>query len=396
MVAACFQPDALFRMRSVADPQIRPDGSVIAFTETRADVMDDASYSRVMIARGGDVRPLHDDRVRERGARWSPDGRYLLYASDRTGRSRWHLLDFEQGDERTLDHLPAGASNLAFSPDGGRLAYFSFVEGAPAWDPPMPAKPTGAKWAPAPSVITTLRWAMDGSGVMRPGHAYLFVAPLDGGVPKQISRAPFWHTSYLGTPELDWATDGKSVLAAAVTGPEGWAVYDQNTLWSFPVDGGEPRRMGEPKWHQHRAAASPDGKHVAFVGFPWKGQSYHVGHLYLAGSTVRPMTARFDYDVASPTWSADSRRIFFLADREGDTNLHQVDLAETVRALSSGRHRIVAYSIAADGSAAAIVSTAARPGVLVRHRKRITFTTDVCWLDGSCSSIRHGIVRASD
>jgi hypothetical protein len=32
----------------------------------------------------------------------------------------------------------------------------------------------------------------------------------------------------------------------------------------------------------------------------------------------------------------------------------------------------------------------------VRHRKTITFTTRVCCLDESCSSIRHGICRASE
>ena len=49
-------------------------------------------------------------------------------------------------------------------------------------------------------------------------------------------------------------------------------------------------------------ASSPDGKQIAYVGYPWKGQTYHVAHLYVIdadGSNQRNLTPDWDRDVAS-------------------------------------------------------------------------------------------------
>jgi hypothetical protein len=43
----CMAPDAVWRVRSVGDPQISPDGKSILYVYSENDAMDDAGYSNL-------------------------------------------------------------------------------------------------------------------------------------------------------------------------------------------------------------------------------------------------------------------------------------------------------------------------------------------------------------
>jgi len=364
---ACLAPDSVFRMSSVSEPQYRPDGGAVAFTYSWIDIQDDSSYSNLRLLRTGEMRTLHSGKLHERSPRWSPDGRYLAYISDRGGNTRIHILAVESNEDRVLSDVDRTPSDITWSPDGRWIAFFALVAEKPAWDPPTPAPPAGAKWAPPPVVITSLRWAMDGSGVMRPGSTQLFVAPVSGGAPRQVSRRPYWHTSYLTQPEIEWSRDSRSVLSTAVQAEEGWSVLNESSIYAFPIDGGEPRRLGPPAWHQHSIAASPDGKHIAFAGYEWKGQTYHVSHLYVTdanGEHRKALTGSLDRDIQAPVWSENGSRLWFLVEDAGDTNISTAGLHGEISQITTGHQRISSVSVAHNGHAVALLSTPSRPSVV--------------------------------
>lgn len=388
---ACLAPETLFALTSVSGPELRPDGSAVAFTYSWTDIQDDSSYSVIKILRNGITTTLNAGKIHEHSPHWSPDGKYLAYSSDRSGKSRVHILEFDSRRERVLENIDRGVSNVAWSPDGKWLAFFSFVDGTPEWNPPMPLKPAGAKWAPPPIAITTMRYAMDGSGVMLPGSTQLFVALVDGGAPRQISHLPYWHTSYLTTPELAWSHDSRSVLSTAVQNAEGWTVLNESNIYAFPIDSGTPRRLGRPGWHQHGIAASPDGKHIAFTGFEWKGQSHHVPHLYTMdadGSNWKSLTGSIDREVQSPAWSADGRRLWFIEQMGGDWNLRVANMDGELSDASRGRQRISSLSLAHNGRAVALLSTPTQPGAVVelaldaRQNPKVLFDPNAELLSG--------------
>ena len=123
-------------------------------------------------------------------------------------------------------------------------------------------------------VISSLRWTFDGTGVLEPGGVRIFAVAASGGIPRQISREPYHHTFYLSEPELTWSSDSRSILAPAVKASDGWAVYDGNQIYAFPLSGGEPRALTHDQGHKAQVRVSPDGARVAFTGYRWKGQSY--------------------------------------------------------------------------------------------------------------------------
>lgn len=365
----CAAPEAIWKLRSVSDPQLYQ--SSVVYVESWNDALEDRSYSnlRVLSLNGGTGKALTSGNFHDSAPRWSPDGQHLAYVSDRSGKTRIHVRNVETGGEITLDSGESAPTNLAWSPDGQIIAYMMFVAEKPAWAPEMPAKPDGARWA-APAVpITSWRWTFDGTGFLEPGGVRIFVVPASGGAPRQISKAPYQHTSYLTEPEFAWAADGRSILAPAVKAADGWAVYSGNQIYSFPLDGSEPQQITHEEGHKAQVRISPDGMHIAYTGFRWKGQSYHINKLYVMDRDGRaPHTAAdsWDRDVASPVWSPDSKSIWFLSDDRGSTNLYSSDLSGNVEQLTKGQRRLSSLVRSGD-QVAALLSTASQPAAVALY-----------------------------
>ena len=76
---------------------------------------------------GGDwkPRPFLQTRFGERAAKFSPDGRYVAYHSDESGRFEIYVQPFPEGG-RKVTVSSNGGTNVRWSPDGSEIFY---VEG---------------------------------------------------------------------------------------------------------------------------------------------------------------------------------------------------------------------------------------------------------------------------
>jgi Tol biopolymer transport system component len=97
---------------------VSPDRAEIAYTFTpRADL--NRSEIRVAALEGGDVRALTGTpRMHDNAPAWSPDGRTIAYASERSGFYELHLAGAE---DRQLTNALADHGEPTWHPDGTRL-----------------------------------------------------------------------------------------------------------------------------------------------------------------------------------------------------------------------------------------------------------------------------------
>src|SRR5437773_8869818 len=85
------QVDDLFRFKRVADPQVSPDGKQVVYMVGNADLEKNKIVSNLWIApmdEKGGPRQLTNASKSDRHPRWSPDGKYILFESSRSGDSQ--------------------------------------------------------------------------------------------------------------------------------------------------------------------------------------------------------------------------------------------------------------------------------------------------------------------
>ena len=329
------RPRDVFELEWVSDPQIAPDGTRIAYLRNSMDIMKDRSRSVIWVidADGKNQQPLVTEGASS--PRWSPSGDRLLYVSSDgpDAHSQLHVLWLDSGKTARLTDLTESPSGLSWSPDGRWIAFSMHV---PDDDKPyaeLPSKPEGAEWAEPPVMIDRFHYRRDGKGYLKPGHRHLFVVPAEGGTPRQLTSGHFHHAA---TPA--WSADSKALLFSSNRN-EGWEFEPRNSeIYEVAIASGQIRALTSRSGPDHEPVVSPDGKHVAYLGFDDKAQGYQVTRLYVMdrdGSNPRCLTGSFDRSVRSPRWSTKRGGLFVRHDSEGNGKLAHVSLDGKVEALAS-------------------------------------------------------------
>jgi dipeptidyl aminopeptidase/acylaminoacyl peptidase len=350
-------------MRSVSDPQITRDGKSVIYVLTWSDKMTDQRYTNLWMVSGDgkDDRPLTTGAYKDSEPRLSPDGTRLAYLSNRSGKTQIHVRWLDSAQDAQITDSQQTPSNIVWSPDGKWIGYEARVPGKPDWNPKMPEKPPGAKWADPPIVVTKLRWRENGSGLIQPGFNQIFAIPSTGGTPKQISNGDYNHSTTFA-----WSADGKWIYTSTNRIPDAEYSLEGGDIYAYSVEDGAVKQLTTRKGPDTDPVPSPGGKKIAYLGHDWKFQSYTVNHLYLMdadGKNSKNLTASLDRDVRAPHWSWDGKTLYFLVDDHGTTQLYSAD-AESgdVKQISSGVQQLGDFTIANNLMVATVRTTPTEPG----------------------------------
>ena len=316
----------VFDLEWVSDPQISPDGNRVVYVRGGMDIMKDRRTGQVWIlhADGSDHMKLTHSESNESSPRWSPDGsRIALVRSAGEGAEIFvYWVDEHRFARITqLDRSPRG---ISWSPDGTQIAFSMHVpEAAPTLVKP-PQKPKGADWAPHPRVETRLKHEADGSGYMEPGYAHLFVVSAEGGMARQVTSGDYQHW---GAPQ--WSADGQALFFES-NRSEDWEYDFRNSeIYTVHIETGEIRTLTTRNGPDRSPAVSPDGNHIAYVGFEDNMQTYQVSRLYVMnadGSGKKEIETNLDRSMSSPVWAPDGKGIYFLYDDKGNTKIGHATL----------------------------------------------------------------------
>src|SRR5262245_55127925 len=126
----------LLKFTWIADPQIAPDGSMVAFVRVTVNEKENRyETSLFAVPTSGAVAPRQlTSNVRDTLPRWSPDGKRLAFVRsiEKDGKAQpgqVHVLDMIGGEAYPLTQDTKGVSSIEWSPDGKTVAFTAPVGG---------------------------------------------------------------------------------------------------------------------------------------------------------------------------------------------------------------------------------------------------------------------------
>lgn len=294
---------------------------------------------------------------------FSPDGRYVAYdavVAGTTNQQHLHVMSVDGTQETAVVVDSSQNIVMGWSPDGRQLLFASDRSGSLGlWAIPLTnGKAQGAATLLKPDIAAT--WSL---GVTAPGTMYVWkhsspvylqTSAIDLNTGKLVPRTPTAFQRFIGSRgRPDWSADGKRlayVSCAPLGGPK-------CTLWIRAMDTGELRELPTvlvamffPRW-------SPDGRELLTRGTDRNGRQ----GLYRLDAQTGAVTL-----VTSPSagngpahWAADGKQAYY---RKGSSVV--------ARDLASGEEREVArlqgpglgeISVSPDGRDVAYISE--QPGV---------------------------------
>lgn len=357
--------DDFAAFREVADPQLSPDGELVAYTVRAVDASQDKLITHLWMCNwdGSGTRQLTFSKEGESYPRWSPDGKFLSFISSRGVEGEtdqvW-LLPRSGGEAQRISNMKGDVSEFAWAPDSKRLALI--VGDA---DPDKPGEGEKSK-TQKPIVIDRFQFKQDKVGYLRTLRQHLYIFDV------QTRQAELLSPGNYDESQPVWSPDGKSIVF--VSKRDGDA--DRNENWDlFVIEakaGSQPRQLttfkgkdSEPDWDS-APAWSHDGKFIAYAqGGDEKLIEYAVRHVAIipaSGGTPKLITASLDRNVSEPRWSADDSYLYFTIEDDRADHLARIKASGgTVEDVSSGRRELYAYQLGGKNRVVALISTPQMP-----------------------------------
>jgi dipeptidyl aminopeptidase/acylaminoacyl peptidase len=288
---------------------------------------------------------------RDHSPRWSPDGRYLAFVSDRGEGGQLFLAPLDGGEARQVTKARFGVSQPAWSPDGKRIAYAVRVGDY------KPLKERSPVEKSAPRVVRDLRYKLDGIGYFDQRRMRIFTVDVESGEERQVTDGD-WHDE-----QPAWSPDGRRIAFISDREPERHQRQFRTDVWVAPAGGGRARKLTRSRGSAAFPQFSPDGRLVAFVGHEQSdaglARNSQLMVLTAAGGAPRSLSAALDRPVAgwpfamfgsTFAWLPRGNGLLFLVQDRGTQSLYRVGLANgSVSRVLDGERQVGAFALSPDG-----------------------------------------------
>ena len=352
-----------------AQPSWSPEGKSLVFSSDRSGNPD----IWILPLGGGDLLQLTDDPSEDARAAWSPDGRQIAFVSSRGHGARldqsvvqfgyslgggiWVVPSYGGTPAPVLDE----AFNPSWSPDGRRLAFDASFDGPRRiWTAAADGTDRLRVSSDRSEGVAHIRaqWSPDGRWIAYERQEGSLTTSSDLQIVSSSGGTPVPVVND-GSRNLapSWATDSTIVFSSDRSGTL--------KLWIQRID----RSTGKPSGHPVQlttgagtevdATVSPNGRSIAFGSTRFVEDLWSL-ELNAAGTRVAGeprLILGAAWNDVSPALSPDGRTLAFASDRGGGSSLWTLELARgEPRALTEGPSRDMQPVWSVDGRSVAFFS----------------------------------------
>lgn len=302
-------PSEMMKLKLLKDVQVSPDHQSALFVSTEALLTEekDINISRIYkSSTNGKENPLpltpSDSSAMQ--PRWSPDGQWIAFISDRSGSRQLYLMDPSGNKTTRITNSKNGIQTFRWAPDSHRMAFVM----AENISPDSPSKSDAYLYKEAKQMNRL--WLLDIQNSQKEPQ------PL---TPRDYSVRGLGH---FGTTneEFDWSPDGKEIVFAYSPSIDWNDFSTRSTLAVVDLASGQMTHFDQATIHESMPKYSPDGKWISFMAAD-PSRLYSVNHtvfLYSRDGKKRIELAHTSNEGAfmiGPNllgWTSDSKNVIFF------------------------------------------------------------------------------------
>ena len=345
-------PEDYFSFEFISDPNISPDGKLVAYVLTRVDRGPNRRNSSIwMVATDGSRAPWQFTTAPQSSTspRWNPDGKSLAFLSSRPEttpaaapaagaaatataeppRAQIYVLSMNGGEAKRITNLKNGVGVFRWSPDGTRFVVVSRIG-------PSDSRADSRDRSDVRHYKNT-SYKFNDTGWFDDRRTHLWVVEVKSGSAKQITEGNDWNDS-----DPQWSPDGtRLAFVSNRTGKE----YEENRntdVWVISAEGGKLTKISDHDEADNQPRWSPDGKWIAFTGELHDRDHPKIFLATSAGGAASTLAANgLDLIPGGLEWSDDGGSLYFETGVKGENHLFRVDLAtKSVAQVTSGARAV--------------------------------------------------------
>jgi Tol biopolymer transport system component len=304
------------------EPRWSPDGARILLKGSR--VLPDVPTVYVVSLDGAPPQPVRPDvlgQFTSLQAAWHPDGhRISIWGTTRQRDARFVTLPLDRGAPMIADIAPQVRQDLAgivpcqfvWAPSR-RYIYFAGQAGDTANIWRITVDPTTERWIDGPERLTTgggqesnVALSPDGGRLVftaRSSRTRLWSFPFDPALGRTTGNPHPLTQNGAGEVDFDARADGSKVAYRTVRA-------GRSELWERSVDEGQERLLlSSVNWAMAKPLWSPDGGRLAFLRWDPRDKDYRIALVNADGTGEHSLTLPGQVEMQGSDWSKDGQAL---------------------------------------------------------------------------------------
>lgn len=379
----------LYRIVTLEDPCISPDGKWIAFTRVQPDQFENGYVRNIWLVAvdGGKLRQLTRGG-KDSSPTWSPDGNKIAFTSARDGKNQVYVLDVHGGEARQITKMLNGASQASWSPDSRKIAFVSAASADERVreDSNQDEKNIAAvdklelryrserreqddqqRLDPYPVWRIPYRVGTTFTGE-RYAQLYLVDTADDDLQPRRLTHTEADHEQPI------WSPDGAYIYTARQLDPTQDEPSRNSGIFKIRASDGAIQALTDTSATCFTPRVSPDGKWVAFTNYiikddvPVTERITYVSVIPSDGGEIRNLNVELDRSAHFIAWTpaeaVNGMELLFSSSSHGNGPIYAATVDGALRTVAEGRFRATHIGVSQWGVASAI-STPTTPQEIV-------------------------------
>lgn len=371
-----FTIEDLYKIRSVGEPALSPDGKKIAFTQTKYTLAEGKSETSIwlMDINGKNQVEIIANEKSNYDIIWTQDGKSLYYTSSIDGTPQVYRYNFADKSSTKITDFSMGVSAPVLSPDNKLIAFSAEVYPECGADSKANAltdslATNGPAQAYMADKLLFRHWTDYAAGKC----SHIIIYDLEKQTYTDLTPGNFVSPIFMlgGGVAYNFSPDSKE-LCYVSNHDEHPEASTNADLFLVPVTGGKAVNItADNKAWDGWPVYSPDGKYIAYRKQLIPSYESDLFRLTIYDRQTGKSTMiseKFDNWVNDFKWSTDSKSIYFLGEVIGRQPLYKIDIASQKITPMSGEKSIFGFDIDKKENLYFTASTTGKPVAMYKMK----------------------------